>query len=158
VHRAFGGDMRLEAGIRRTVESERITPVGRNPELDIDLGSHQATDGSLVPWAEHGVLLLDRILTVTRDEAGSHAGFGWQPFTLALISAVARQPGPVVFLLWGAQAATLRLVIGPTRHVVLTSSHPSPISARLDFIGSAPFRTANEALQERGAAPIDWRL
>lgn len=137
-----------------------IPPSLRNilHELDKDLRQHQVTDGSLVPWAEHGVLLLNRILTVTRDRPGSHAGFGWEPFTLAIATAVARQPGPVAFLLWGARAATLLPVIDPHRHVVLTSSHPSPISARLGFIGSAPFRTANEDLKRLGATPIDWQL
>ncbi len=115
-------------------------------------------DGSLVPWAQHGVLLLNTYLTVRAGEPASHRRYGWQLLTGAVIQAVNAKPGPVAFLLWGAAAQAQGRSIDRARHVVMKSAHPSPLSAYRGFIGNAPFRRANEELVARGASPIDWRL
>ena len=121
-------------------------------------------DCSLVPWARDGVLLLNTVLTVRRGKPGRHAHHGWERLTGAIVAAVAAKPEPVVFLLWGAQKQAKRGRIDESRHVVIASTHPSPRSARRTsrgaspFVGSAPFRRANEALAERGQPAIDWHL
>jgi len=133
-------------------------------ELARDLGRPLPAEGSLVPWARHGVLLLNTVLTVRRGEPGSHAHQGWERLSGAIVAAVAATPTPVVFLLWGARAQTRRGRIDESRHVVIASTHPSPRSARRasrsapPFVGSAPFRRVNEALAERGQPAIDWDL
>jgi len=131
-----------------------------------DLERPIPTDGSLIPWAQHGVLLLNAVLTVRRGRAGSHARRGWEDLTGAMLAAVAAKPGPIVFLLWGARAQDLarRYEIDGSRHIVLASTHPSPRSAyraskgARPFVGSAPFRRANEALDARGLPSIVWDL
>jgi uracil-DNA glycosylase len=129
-----------------------------------DLGRPIPTGGSLVPWAQHGVLLLNTVLTVRRGEPRSHVNQRWERFTEAVVATVAAKPDTVVFLLWGAHAQRFRSLINETRHVVLDASHPSPLSARRPcgdappFLGSAPFRRANEELARRGQPPIDWEL
>ena len=135
-------------------------------EWACDLEHPKPTDGSLVPWAQHGVLLLNTALTVRRDCPGSHAGQGWEHLTGAIVAAVAAKTGPIVFLLWGAKAQALarRIEIDASRHIVLASTHPSPRSARRAsrnaraFIGSAPFRRANEELSARDQPIIDWKF
>jgi uracil-DNA glycosylase len=132
-------------------------------ELSEDLGDEAAPaagSGSLEPWARNGVLLLNTVLTVRRDEPNSHRGRGWEPFTDAVIRAVARRPDPVAFLLWGGPAQAKRPLLGD-RHVVVTSNHPSPLSANsapIPFRGSRPFSTVNARLAALGRPPIDWRL
>jgi uracil-DNA glycosylase len=123
------------------------------------------TSGSLVPWARHGVLLLNTVLTVRRGCPGSHSHHGWERLTGAIMDAVAARPEPIVFLLWGTQAQQQARRIGiASRHVMLASTHPSPRSARRAsrnapaFLGSAPFRRANEALEARDEPAIDWDL
>lgn len=131
-----------------------------------DLGRPIPTDGSLIRWAAHGVLLLNTLLTVRRGEPTSHANQGWERLTGAIIAAVAAKPEPIVFLLWGAQAQAQarRSGIDASRHIILASTHPSPRSARRashsarPFVGSAPFRRANEELVARGQPRIDWEL
>ena len=129
-----------------------------------DLGRPIPTDGSLVPWAKDGVLLLNTVLTVRRGEPRSHASRGWELFTGAVVAAVAAKPSTVVFLLWGARAQGFRTGIDQTRHVLLAASHPSPLSARRPcgdappFVGSAPFRRANEELEARDLPRIEWDL
>lgn len=133
-------------------------------ELGRDLGLPGPAEGSLDAWARHGVLLLNTVLTVRRGVANSHAGHGWELFTTAIVAAAAAKPEPVAFLLWGNQARAYRGLIDEARHVVLSSTHPSPLSARRAsrgapaFIGSAPFRRANEELTTRGQLPIEWDL
>jgi uracil-DNA glycosylase len=125
-------------------------------ELLTDLHIQAPPSGSLEPWARHGVLLLNTILTVQRGKPGSHRSLGWQAFTDAVLRAVARSTEPVVFLLWGRVAqAKSNLVISP--HVEIDASHPSPQSAR-GFLGQHPFSRANDALEAAGRSPIDWRL
>lgn len=127
-------------------------------ELERDLGNTAPAGGSLVPWAQHGVLLLNTALTVRRGAPGSHRHTAWEEVTDEIIKAVAAKPDPIVILLWGNPARAKRALINPDRHIVLHSSHPSPLSARRGFIGSSPFRRSNEELAQRGLAPINWDL
>jgi uracil-DNA glycosylase len=130
-------------------------------ELERDVARSMVSSVSLVPWAQHGVLLLNTVLTVRVGEPGSHAHRGWERLTGAIIQAVNAKPGPIVFLLWGARARAQRRSIDGLRHVVIESAHPSPLSARRGlspFIGSSPFRRANEELTRRGQPIIDWDL
>ncbi len=127
-------------------------------ELDSDLGIPRAGHGYLRHWAEQGVLLLNTTLTVRAGVAGSHAGRGWERFTDAVIRLVDAGPEPVVFMLWGAQAQKKAAFVDATRHCVLRSVHPSPLSARGGFFGSRPFSRANAFLVAHGRPPIDWAL
>jgi uracil-DNA glycosylase len=127
-------------------------------ELASDTGTRVPDDASLVPWASHGVLLLNTTLTVRAGKAGSHASIGWQALTTRIIEVVAAQPRPIAFLLWGRHAQTFAGSIDGRRHVVLCTTHPSPLSARKGFLGSRPFTGANARLREQGAHPIDWSL
>ncbi|WP_395844172.1 uracil-DNA glycosylase [Cystobacter fuscus] len=127
-------------------------------ELQSDLGLPRPKDGSLVPWAERGVFLLNAVLTVREAEPNSHAGHGWEAFTDAVIRAVNEQPEPVVFVLWGSYAQKKQVLIDERRHAVLKGPHPSPLSASRGFFGSKPFSHANAELEKRGRAPVDWRL
>lgn len=118
------------------------------------------TSGSLKPWARHGVLLLNTVLTVRRGQANSHRGGGWEPFTDAIIGAVNAKDDPVAFLLWGRPAQQKRKLIDIERHVVIESSHPSPLSATrglTPFLGSRPFSRVNARLRAHGRPEIDWR-
>jgi uracil-DNA glycosylase len=127
-------------------------------ELQADVGAPPPRDGSLVPWAEQGVLLLNAVLTVRAGEANSHAGKGWEHFTDAVIRAVGHKEEPVVFLLWGRYAQKKLPLIDKERHAVLTGVHPSPLSAKNGFFGSKPFSRTNAELQARGRTPVDWAL
>jgi uracil-DNA glycosylase len=127
-------------------------------ELESDLGIPRATTGYLKPWAEQGVLLLNTSLTVRAHEAASHKGKGWEQFTDAVLRAVNAKQERVVFVLWGAHAQKKLESIDTTRHVVIKSAHPSPLSARNGFFGSRPFSKINAALLEAGRGDIDWRL
>jgi uracil-DNA glycosylase len=125
-------------------------------ELLTDQHIKAPPSGSLEPWARHGVLLLNTILTVQRGKPASHRAFGWQTFTDAVLRAVARKTEPVVFLLWGRVAqAKSKLVTSP--HIEIDAGHPSPRSQRF-FLGQRPFSKANDALEAAGRSPIDWRL
>jgi uracil-DNA glycosylase len=127
-------------------------------ELESDLGIPPPTHGSLEPWARQGVLLLNTTLTVRSGAAASHQGRGWETFTDEVIKAVDAKPERVVFVLWGAAARRKRSLVDQSRHVVLESAHPSPLSAKNGFFGSRPFSRANAALAEAGRDPVDWRL
>ncbi len=130
-------------------------------EMATDLGIAPPGHGLLDHWARQGVLLLNSVLTVRMGQAASHQGRGWERFTDAVIRAVAAKPEPVVFILWGAYAqkkAGFVREMGEGRHCVLTSVHPSPLSARGGFFGSKPFSKANDFLVEHGREPIDWAL
>ncbi|WP_428969181.1 uracil-DNA glycosylase [Sphingomonas sp. Xoc002] len=130
-------------------------------EMASDLGIAPPSHGLLDHWARQGVLLLNSVLTVRMGQAASHQGRGWERFTDAVIRAVAAKPEPVVFILWGAYAqkkAGFVREMGEGRHCVLTSVHPSPLSARGGFFGSKPFSKANTFLVEHGQPPIDWAL
>ena len=127
-------------------------------ELQSDLGVPVPSTGTLEPWARQGVLLLNAVLTVRARNAGSHAGKGWEAFTDEVIRVVNAKPEPVVFILWGSYARKKKALIDTSRHVVLESAHPSPLSAHNGFFGSRPFSRANEALIALGREPIDWSL
>jgi uracil-DNA glycosylase len=125
-------------------------------ELRSDLGIETPAHGDLTPWTRQGVMLLNRSLTVQAGIAGSHRGKGWEPVTeLAIRSLVARGT-PLVAILWGRDAGTLRPLLGTTP--VIASVHPSPLSAQNGFFGSRPFSRANELLAAAGATPVDWQL
>jgi uracil-DNA glycosylase len=127
-------------------------------ELHDDLGCPVPDHGHLVSWARQGVLLLNAVLTVRAHAAGSHAGHGWETFTDRIIAAVNAKPERVVFVLWGAYAKKKAPLIDTSRHVVIASAHPSPLSARNGFFGSRPFSRANAALVAAGRSPIDWAI
>ncbi|NTX65051.1 uracil-DNA glycosylase [Myxococcus sp. CA051A] len=127
-------------------------------ELEADVKVPRPKDGSLIAWAEQGVLLLNAVLTVRQAEPNSHAGHGWEAFTDAVIRAVSEKTEPVVFLLWGKYAQKKKKLIDATRHVVIEGTHPSPLSASSGFFGSRPFSAVNQALESKGRPPIDWRL
>jgi uracil-DNA glycosylase len=127
-------------------------------ELRSDLGIEPPKHGYLVEWASQGVLLLNAVLTVRAGQANSHKGRGWERLTDAIIRAVSAREKPVVFLLWGAPAQKKASLVDESRHTILRSAHPSPLSARNGFFGSKPFSQANAALEAAGEGPIDWRL
>jgi uracil-DNA glycosylase len=132
--------------------------VNIHTELAADLGCAAPDHGNLEHWARQGVLLLNAVLTVRAHAAGSHAGKGWETFTDEVIRAVNAKTERVVFILWGAYARRKRPLIDTTRHVVIESAHPSPLSARNGFFGSRPFSRANAALEDAGRTPIDWAI
>jgi uracil-DNA glycosylase len=127
-------------------------------ELKDDVGATQPDHGCLVPWARQGVLLLNAVLTVRAGQANSHAGKGWEQFTDAVIRAVNDSPTRVVFILWGAYARKKAGWVDRTRHTVLESAHPSPLSASNGFFGSRPFSKTNHALMQAGLPEINWQL
>lgn len=122
-----------------------------------DLGYPAPSSGDLTPWAHRGVLLLNRVLTVTPGAPASHRGKGWERVTECAIRALAARSAPLVAILWGRDASTLRPLLGE-HCAVIESPHPSPLSASRGFFGSRPFSRANAALRRMGAEPIDWRL
>ena len=126
-------------------------------ELEADTGERLLT-GDLTAWADQGVMLLNRCLTVAPGTPGSHRGKGWEQFTDEIIQAVSAKPERVVFILWGASARRKRALVDASRHVVIESAHPSPLSARNGFFGSRPFSRANASLAEAGRPPVDWRI
>jgi uracil-DNA glycosylase len=127
-------------------------------ELRDDLGIEPPGHGCLTAWARQGVLLLNATLTVRAGQAASHQGKGWERFTDRVIQAVNDKPERVVFILWGSSARRKRPLVDTSRHVVIESAHPSPLSAHNGFFGSRPFSRANAALVEAGREPVDWRL
>jgi uracil-DNA glycosylase len=131
--------------------------VNMHKELASDLGIEIPDHGSLEPWAEQGVLLLNTVLTVRAGEAGSHAGKGWERFTDAVIEALVAREEPVVFVLWGSHAQKKARLVRPP-HVVIAGVHPSPLSAYRGFLGSKVYSAIDRALRGLGQPPIDWRL
>ena len=125
-------------------------------EYSEDLGLPTPTNGDLTPWAEEGVLLLNRCLTVRPGAPASHRGKGWEPITEQAIRALVARDAPLVAILWGRDARSLAPMLADLPRI--ESSHPSPMSADRGFFGSRPFSRANQALTARDAAPIDWRL
>jgi len=127
-------------------------------ELHDDLGIVPPGHGNLEAWARQGVLLLNATLTVRAGQAGSHQGKGWETFTDEVLRVVDTQPHPVVFILWGSFARKKKALIDTSRHTVIESAHPSPLSAHNGFFGSKPFSRTNAALRAAGLDEIDWRL
>lgn len=138
-----------------------VRPVPRSlaniyKELTADVGVTPPAHGDLRAWSDQGVLLLNRVLTVRAGDAGSHRGKGWEAVTDQAVRALVARGTPLVAVLWGAQAASVRPLLGDTP--VVASAHPSPLSASRGFFGSRPFSQVNALLQEQGAAPVDWSL
>lgn len=125
-------------------------------ELESDLGIPAAAHGDLTPWTEQGVMLLNRVLTVRPGAPASHRGWGWEAVTERAIRSLVERPEPLVAILWGKDAETLRPMLGDTQ--IISSPHPSPLSAYRGFFGSRPFSRANALLEAAGSRPIDWAL
>lgn len=125
-------------------------------ELESDLGIRNS-NGNLQSWADQGVLLLNSVLTVQSGNANSHQGKGWEAFTDKIIAVINALPRPVAFVLWGAYAQKKGAVIDTSRHLVIRSPHPSPLSAHRGFFGSRPFSQINQFLSAQGQSPIDWQ-
>ena len=138
----------------------RIPPSLKNiyKELETDLGIKPVNHGFLESWAQQGVLLLNSVLTVERGQAASHQGKGWEQFTDAVIRAVNEREEPVVFMLWGSYAQKKAAFVDQSKHLVLKSPHPSPLSAHNGFLGCRHFSKANAFLESKGLKPIDWQL
>ncbi len=141
-------------------EDTRIPPSLQNihKELEADVGLPRPTHGNLESWAHQGVLLINATLTVRAHDAASHQKHGWETFTNRVIAAVNQKTDRVVFVLWGASARKKKELVDTSRHVIIESPHPSPLSAHRGFFGSRPFSRTNEALIAVGLAPIDWSL
>lgn len=127
-------------------------------EYCADLGHPEPTTGDLTPWAQRGVMLLNRVLTVRPGSPASHRGKGWETVTECAIRALVARQEPMVAVLWGRDAATLKPMLAADGCAVIESAHPSPLSASRGFFGSRPFSRANAALTGMGAQPVDWRL
>lgn len=125
-------------------------------EIESDLGKPVPFNGNLLRWARQGVLLLNATLTVRAHQAGSHQNRGWEAFTDAVIHHLAEEREHIVFILWGAYAQRKGAFIDRTRHLVLQSPHPSPLSAHRGFFGNHHFSQANQYLTAHGIEPIDW--
>jgi len=127
-------------------------------EYGTDLSYPAPANGDLSPWAERGVMLLNRVLTVRPGTPASHRGKGWEAVTECAIRALVAREQPLVAVLWGRDASTLKPMLVGNDCVAIESPHPSPLSASRGFFGSRPFSRANELLEKMGAKPIDWRL
>jgi uracil-DNA glycosylase len=160
----YHGEGQAEGLAFSVPRGQRIPPSLRNihRELQRDLALVPPLSGSLWPWARQGVLLLNTTLTVEHGRAGSHAKFGWQALTARIVQALWADPAPKVFLLWGAHAQAQASALSPSGpHCVLTSNHPSPLSASrppVPFIGNGHFSAANRFLAEAERGAVEWRL
>ncbi len=125
-------------------------------EIDSDIGRHANPGGSLTNWQKQGVLLLNTVLTVEAHKPKSHAGKGWEIFTTATIEYLNRVRPHLVFILWGRDALNKKPLIDASRHLILESAHPSPLSAYAGFFGSKPFSKCNQFLTQHGMEPIVW--
>ena len=140
-------------------KGEKIPPSLRNiyKELQADLGIEPVSHGYLMDWAKQGVFLLNAVMSVEAHKAGSHQKKGWENFTDTIIQKLNERKEGIVFLLWGNWAIKKSELITNPQHVILTSAHPSPLSASRGFF-SKPFSKANQALEKMGHRPIDWRI
>lgn len=127
-------------------------------EIEAEYGYKAPNHGYLVSWSNQGVLLLNTTLTVREHEANSHSTYGWQKFTDRIIQEVNKQAQPVVFLLWGRNAISKQKFIDENKHLVLTSAHPSPLSAYQGFFGNGHFKKTNEFLKLHGRKEINWKI
>ncbi len=141
-------------------QGTRIPPSLRNifQELRADISCPAPNHGDLTAWGREGVLLLNTTLTVRAGEAASHQGHGWEQFSDRIITLINDKSEHTVFILWGASSRKKKMLIDTSRHIVIESAHPSPLSARHGFFGSRPFSRANTALIENGREPINWSL
>ncbi|WP_298468070.1 uracil-DNA glycosylase [uncultured Psychrobacillus sp.] len=138
----------------------KIPPSLRNmfKELEEDLGCPIPSHGYLEKWAKHGVLLLNTVLTVKAGEANSHKGMGWERFTDTVIQKLSEREKPIIFVLWGKPAQAKLKLIDTTKHYIIQSTHPSPLSAHRGFLGSRPYSQINEQLVSMNEKPIDFCL
>ncbi len=150
---AHGLSFSVQHGVKTPPSLQNI-----HKELESDLGLPRPDHGNLESWARQGVLLLNATLTVRAHEAASHQKRGWETFTDEVIRAVNAKPQRVVFVLWGSSARRKREFIDTSRHSIVESPHPSPLSAHRGFFGSRPFSRTNSLLEEAGLEPIDWSL
>jgi len=127
-------------------------------ELKSDLNIPIPSSGNLQSWANQGVLLLNTVLTVEKDNANSHKDLGWEIFTKRAIEIVSTKLENIVFILWGNQARSIQDVIDISKHHIITSVHPSPLSANRGFFGSNPFSKANNFLESKNIIPVNWKL
>ena len=125
-------------------------------EIHSDIGTEVPSSGNLTRWAQQGVLLLNATLTVRAHQAGSHQKHGWEEFTDAVISTVSAEKEHVVFILWGSYAQSKARLIDTTKHCILRSAHPSPLSAYRGFFGNHHFSLCNQYLQQNGLSSINW--
>lgn len=149
---AMGLSFSVPHGVRKPPSLQNIYK-----ELHDDLGVPIPQHGDLTKWARQGVFLLNAMLTVEHNKAGSHKDAGWQNFTDAVIRTLSEQRQGLVFMLWGSFARSKKVLIDPARHLVLEAAHPSPL-ARGAYFGSRHFSKANQYLQQQGKMPIDWSL
>ncbi len=138
----------------------KVPPSLRNiyKELADDLNIAIPIHGDLQSWAKQGVLLLNSVLTVEENKPGSHASIGWQQFTDQIIQSISIELEHVVFILWGNYAKTKIDLIDASKHLIISSPHPSPFSANKGFFGSKPFSKTNNYLQDKGSTAIEWQL
>lgn len=127
-------------------------------ELESSLGCFIPNNGYLVPWAEQGVLLLNTVLTVRAHQAASHQNQGWEILTDRIISLLNQKEEPVIFLLWGTPAKKKQALLTNGKHIVLSTVHPSPLSAYRGFFGCNHFKQVNDILVQQGKAPINWQI
>lgn len=152
-NQAYGLSFSVKPGVR-------IPPslINIYKELKDDLGCYIPNNGTLTKWAKEGVLLLNTSLTVRAGEANSHSKIGWEIFTDHIIKLLNKREDPVVFILWGNNAIKKRDLITNPQHYIITSVHPSPLSASRGFFGSKPFSKTNKFLESIGKKPIDWQI
>ena len=147
-------------GLAFSVEKGAYPPSLKNiyKELVDDLSIKYPTTGNLTSWAKQGVLLLNTVLTVVLHEPMSHQKKGWEEFTLEVVKKINLKNTPVVFILWGSQAIKFKAYLNNPNHLILTSVHPSPLSAHRGFFGSKPFSKTNQFLIKHQINPINWEL
>lgn len=150
---AHGMSFSVRPGVRTPPSLQNIFK-----ELQADLGAYIPNNGYLMHWAEQGVLLLNTVLTVRKNQPMSHRNKGWEQVTDAVIRALNEREDPVIFLLWGAPARAKKALITNARHYVLEAPHPSPLSAHYGFFGCRHFSKANRLLASMGKAPVDWQI
>ncbi|MFC4771867.1 uracil-DNA glycosylase [Enterococcus hermanniensis] len=153
INQAHGLSFSVQPGVK-------IPPSLRNiyKELESDLGITPVQHGNLISWAKQGVLLLNTVLTVREGQAYSHRGKGWEQLTDVIIQRLNERDKPIVFILWGKPAQEKVKMIDTTKHAIIKSVHPSPLSAHRGFFGTKPFSQTNKLLTEWDEKPIDWQL
>ncbi len=153
INQAEGLSFSVKIGVQKPPSLQNIFK-----ELHDDLGCPIPVNGSLVPWTEKGVLLLNTVLTVEANKPASHKDLGWETFTDEVIRKLNEKQVPVVFILWGSFARSKKSLITNPIHYVIESAHPSPFSAYNGFFGSKPFSKTNNFLKSKGLTPIDWEI
>ena len=150
-NQAHGLSFSVQKGIKLPPSLQNIYK-----ELESDLGIKPRLDGDLTGWAKQGVLLLNAVLTVEKDKAGSHRNWGWELLTDYIIKVLNKKDSPIVFILWGNFAKEKAKLITNPKHFIIISPHPSPFSAYSGFFGSKPFSKTNNYLAKNNLTPIDW--